>query len=243
MPRTPHSHPDHIHAVVFDWRGTLVSELTPRGWAREALRLVDRDDSAAAVTTLLQDIRTAAGEPNRLQSPNGNTSYNRHKDTFHAVFADAGLDPELADALFAVDSDPKHNKFAADAAETLNALRGSGCKIGVLSNIHFDIRPEFAAAGLLASIDRFVLSSERGIQKPDPAIFTLMLNELGTSAEHTLMVGDRFSRDGAATEVGMPTLLVPALTDPEKRQLHLVTNTVGITYRWRHQTRVQARIS
>lgn len=224
----PNSCPDHICAVVFDWRGTLVSELTPQDWAREALRRVDRDDSDEAVSTLLRDIRTAAGEPNRLQSPQGNTSYERHKETFDTVFADAGLDPCLAEALFAVDSDPKYNIFAADAADTLAALRDNGCRIGILSNIHFDIRPEFAEVGLLASIDAFVLSGERGIQKPDPAIFELMLKELDTPAEQTLMVGDRFTRDGAAAAVGMPTLLVPALTDHEKRQLHLVTNTVGI---------------
>ncbi|MFD6155070.1 HAD family hydrolase [Nocardia sp. NPDC060256] len=225
----PTSRPDHIRAVVFDWRGTLVSELTPQGWAREALRLADRPDDDEAVNTLLRDIRKAAGEPNRLQSPHGNTSYERHKETFHSVFSDAGLDTRLAEALFAVDSDPKHNKFAADAADTLTALRANGCQIGVLSNIHFDIRPEFAEAGLLASIDTFVLSGERGIQKPDPAIFELMLEELGTAAEHTLMVGDRFTRDGAAATVGMPTLLIPPLTNHHKRQLHLVTNTVGIT--------------
>ncbi|MFC9438801.1 HAD family hydrolase [Nocardia sp. NPDC057030] len=224
----PIPRPDHLCAVVFDWRGTLVSELTPQGWAREALRRIDRDDSDEAVSALLRDIRTAAGEPNRLQSPHGNTSYERHKATFDAVFADAGLDPRLAEELFAVDSDPAYNTFAVDAADTIAALRDHGCKIGILSNIHFDIRPEFAEAGLLTSIDAFVLSGERGIQKPDPAIFELMLKELGTPAEHTLMVGDRFTRDGAAAVIGMPTLLVPALTDHEKRQLHLVTNTVGL---------------
>ncbi|MFE9579219.1 HAD family hydrolase [Nocardia sp. NPDC006044] len=224
----PNPCPEHLCAVVFDWRGTLVSELTPHGWAREALRRIDRDHSDAAVSTLLRDIRTAAGEPNRLQSPHGNTSYERHKETFDTVFADAGLDTCLAEELFAVDSDPAYNAFAADAADTIAALRDHGCKIGILSNIHFDIRPEFAAAGLLASIDAFVLSGERGIQKPDPAIFELMLKELDAPAEQTLMVGDRFTRDGAAAVIGMPTLLVPALTDPERRQLHLVTNTVGI---------------
>jgi len=219
------THP--VRAVVFDWRGTLVSELTQEGWAGEALRRAGREHDDGAVRGLLGDIRRAAGEPNRLQSPLGNISAERHRETYYAVFADAGLDDELADALFAVDSDPSYNIFAVDAAETLASLIEKNCRIGVLSNIHFDIRPMFEQAGLLGSIDAFVLSNEHGVQKPDPAIFRLALELLGTRAEQTLMVGDRASRDGVAVEVGMPTLLVPPLSDPRQRRLHLVTNVVG----------------
>ena len=204
-----------------------MSELTQEGWAREALRRAGREHDDHAVSRLLHDIRKGAGQPNRLQSPQGNTSFERHRETYYTVFADAGLDDELADALFAVDSDPAYNIFAIDAAETLASLVENDCKIGVLSNIHFDIRPVFEEARLLDSIDTFVLSNEQGVQKPDPAIFRLALDFLGMSAEQTLMVGDRASRDGVAIEVGMPTLLVPALTDPRQRRLHLVTNAIG----------------
>ncbi|MFE7743061.1 HAD family hydrolase [Nocardia sp. NPDC057455] len=221
------SHSHDIRAVVFDWRGTLVSELSPQRWTEEALRRSGRRHDAATATALLQNIRTAAGQPNRLQSPQGNTSAARHRETYYAVFADAGLDSDLADALFAVDSDPSYNHFAADAAATLTTLFEGGYRIGVLSNIHFDIRPFFAEAGLSDLIGTFVLSNEHGIQKPDPAIFRVACEELGTRPAQTLMVGDRPSRDGAAVEIGMPTLLVPSLTDPRQRQLHLVTNALG----------------
>ncbi|WP_281181926.1 HAD family hydrolase [Nocardia vaccinii] len=227
MSTSEDSKPHPIRAVVFDWRGTLVSELTQEGWAREALRLARREHDDHAVRALLDEIRKAAGQPNRLQSPHGNTSAERHRETYYTVFADAGLDDELADALFAVDSDPAYNIFAVDAAHTVASLLEKNCKIGVLSNIHFDIRPMFEEARLLDSIDTFVLSGEQGIQKPDPAIFRRALELLGTRAEQTLMVGDRASRDGVAIEVGMPTLLVPALTDPQQRRLHLVTNAIG----------------
>ncbi|MEV0341970.1 HAD family hydrolase [Nocardia sp. NPDC050713] len=224
------SHSRDIRAVVFDWRGTLVSELSPTRWMQEALRRADRRHDDDAAIELLQRIRTADGHPSRLRSPQGNTSAARHAETYHAVFADAGLDSQLSKELFAVDSDPTYNHFAVDVAATLTALAEHGCKIGVLSNIHFDIRPYFAEAQLFDLIDTFVLSSERGIQKPDPAIFRATLSELGTHATETLMVGDRPSRDGAAVEVGMPTLLVPSLTDPQQRQLHVVLNAVGANH-------------
>ncbi|TQM30166.1 HAD family hydrolase [Nocardia bhagyanarayanae] len=221
------SHSPDIRAVVFDWRGTLVTELSPTRWMQEALRRVGRPQDDAAALALLQRIQAADGHPSRLRSPQGNTSAARHEETYRAVFADAGLDTELSDELFAVDSDPTYNHFAADAAATLTALAEYGCKIGILSNIHFDIRPCFAEAQLFDLIDTFVLSSERGIQKPDPAIFRATLDELGTHATETLMVGDRPSRDGMAVEVGMPTLLVPSLTDPQRCQLHVVVNAIG----------------
>ncbi|MFB7724191.1 HAD family hydrolase [Nocardia sp. NPDC056100] len=221
MPTLNDPLPQRIRAVVFDWRGTLVSELDTRGWIREALRLTDRDHDDHAVDTVLRAIH-APELLRRLQSPEGNTSAQRHRETYYGVFADAGLDGDVADALWDIDSSTEYNHVAADAAATIQAVIENDCRIGVLSNIHFDIRPFFDAAGLLESIDAFILSNEVGVQKPDPRIFRLMLAELGTDAAVTLMVGDRPSRDGAAREVGMPTLLVPPLTDPAIRQLHVV---------------------
>ena len=212
---------------MFDWRGTLVSELTQEGWASEALRRSSREWGDAATAELLRTIREADGNPSRMKHPQGNISFQRHHDTYYSVFHDAGLPDDLADQLFLVDSDPSYNIFAADAAETIAAVKKKGCRVAVASNIHFDIRPMFESAGLLDAIDTFVLSNEEGVQKPDPAFFQLALNRLGTPAEHTLMVGDNASRDGAAVEVGMQYIPVPQLTDPRHRQLHLVTNAVA----------------
>jgi HAD superfamily hydrolase (TIGR01493 family) len=217
-----------VRAVIFDWRGTLVSQLDSRGWARESLQraLLPADDEA--ITDLWRRINAAAGEPNRLKDPTGNTSYERHRETFYSVFTAAGLPDALSDALWDVDSDPSYNIFADDAAETIAALRAHEVKIGVLSNIHFDIRPEFKEAELLDSVDEFILSGEEGIQKPNPAIFQLALDRLGVSPEEALMVGDNPARDGVANAVGITTILVPPLTDHRRRQLHRVTAAVGV---------------
>ncbi|MGW6425146.1 HAD family hydrolase [Nocardia sp. NPDC055053] len=126
-----------------------------------------------------------------------------------------------------LDGPEVNTKFADDVATTLRALAENGCKIGILSDIHFDLRPTFVDAGLLDLIDTFILSYEHGIQKPNPAIFELAPSQLATRAEHTLMVGDRPSHDGAAATLGIPTLLVPTLTESQQRRLHLVTATVN----------------
>ncbi|MBM7813823.1 HAD family hydrolase [Saccharothrix algeriensis] len=205
-----------MRAVIFDWRGTLVLTPTFRGWVTEALRRLERD-------TALADDVIASLDVNRLDLPGVDADTALHRETYYAVFADAGLDADLADALYEVESDPTFNPFAVDVAATLSALRANGFRVGVLSDIHFDVRPVFD--GL--PVDSFVLSFEHGVVKPDPRIFRIALDELGTAPEDTLMVGDRATHDGAAVGVGMPTLLVPPLSHVGEARLHLVTNLMG----------------
>lgn len=213
--------------MVFDWRGTLVTTLTADEWVGEALALLGRERDAESVAHLLTAISHADGEPSRLEADGVDCDARRHRDTYYAVFSDAGLDDDLSDALYAVESDPTHNHFADDVAETLRSVRDRGCQVAILSDIHFDLRPAFVAAGLDRFVDQYVLSFERGVQKPNPAIFRAALDALGSSPERTLMVGDRASHDGAAVGLGMPTLLVPTLTHPGQRRLDLVRNLVG----------------
>ncbi|MGX7827517.1 HAD family hydrolase [Actinokineospora sp. 24-640] len=210
-----------MDAVVFDWRGTLVTTVDEVAWAREALRLVGRDDSAEALwqrISVFEDL---------LDAPGVDCSLHVHRAAYHRVFDLAGVDPELADALYAVECDPRHNPFAADVGETLRAVAAHGVKVAVLSDIHFDLRPVFAAAGLAGLVDVYALSYELGVQKPAPEIFRHALAALGTTPSATLMVGDRAGPDGGAVEIGMPVLLLPTLRAVTERRLHLVSALVG----------------
>lgn len=216
-----------LQAVVFDWRGTLVTTLAADAWVGEALALLGRDADADSVAHVLTAIAHADGEPSRLEADGVDCDARRHRDAYYAVFSDAGLDDDLSDALYAVESDPRRNHFADDVAETLRWVAARGRKVAILSDIHFDLRPVFVAADLDRFVDRYVLSFECGAQKPDPAIFRTALDALGSRPERTLMVGDRASHDGAAVGLGMPTLLVPTLTHPGQRRLDLVRNLVG----------------
>ncbi|OPX07286.1 HAD family hydrolase [Mycobacterium sp. AT1] len=171
-----------LDAVVFDWRGTLVTTVSVAAWTGEALGLLGRERDADSVAHVLTAISYADGEPSRLE--------------------------------------------ADDVAETLRWVAAQGCEVAILSDIHFDLRPAFVAADLDRYVDEYVLSFECGVQKPDPAIFRAALDALGSRPERTLMVGDRASHDGAAVELGMPTLLVPPLTHPAQRRLDLVRNLV-----------------
>ena len=213
--------------MIFDWRGTLVRTLPEEEWARQGLLLARRDASPAAVAALTAVLRGPDGSGGHLDTPGTDCDREVHRRVHEEVFAQAGLDPDLAAALYAVQSDPAHDPFASDVARTLRTLRGHGVRIAVLSDIHFDIRPAFAAAGLDGLVDAFVLSFEQGAQKPDPAVFAAALRALGAAAGDTLMVGDRSGPDGAAVECGVTTLLLPPLRDVHDRRLDRVLALCG----------------
>jgi FMN phosphatase YigB (HAD superfamily) len=144
-----------------------------------------------------------------------------------AVFADAGLDDRLAQALYAIESDPRLNPFAEDVADTLPDRHHRGVRLAIVSDIHFDLRPAFDSAGLAEFIDVFTLSFEQGVQKPNPAMFLRTLDDLGVTSNEALMVGDRSRPDGAAVELGITTLLLPPLPQVSDRRLDKVLALCG----------------
>ena len=88
-------------------------------------------------------------------------------------------DPGLYDALYDRHMSPAAWRPYPDAAEVLGALRTSGARVGVVSNIGWDLRPVFRAHGLDALVDAYVLSYEHGIQKPDPQLFHIACTLVG----------------------------------------------------------------
>jgi HAD superfamily hydrolase (TIGR01549 family) len=143
-------------------------------------------------------------------------------------FDRAGLDEELAAALYAFDHEIDNRPLYPDAAETLAALHRDGVKIAVVSDIHLDLRAMLDAQGLGHFIDAYVLSFEHGCQKPEPRMFLTALDLVGVDADRPLMVGDRATHDGGAATVGITTLILPpapAVVGP--RGLDAVTRLVG----------------
>jgi HAD superfamily hydrolase (TIGR01509 family) len=128
-----------------------------------------------------------------------------HRATYMRLFEVAGLGHDLGKALYELDFHADCHPYAEDALEVLRTLKDHDIKVAVISNIHFDFRPEFAALGPAECVDAFVLSFEHGVQKPDPAIFWLALGALQVKPSQALMVGDRLGHDGGAVALGIPT--------------------------------------
>jgi FMN phosphatase YigB (HAD superfamily) len=144
------------------------------------------------------------------------------------VFGDAQIAEDVAEAMYASESDFRRNPFAEDAKPALQQLHTAGIAVAILSDIHFDIRPAFAEAELSQFVDGYVLSFEHHAQKPDPAVFAAALATVGFSADETLMVGDRPLPDGGAAEHGITTLLLPTLQSASDQRLHHVLALCGL---------------
>jgi HAD superfamily hydrolase (TIGR01509 family) len=212
-----------FEAVLFDWRGTLVVDWPDEWWIQEALAATNRTPRPGEVASICEALAAAGEIPGVAAAlQEADLSADQHRAANMAWFDEAGLDAELATTLYDLDFDSRSHPFAADAIGVLSSLRDRGVRTAVVSDIHFDLRPEFDAAGMHGLVDAFVLSFEHGVCKPDPAIFRVALDALGVSPEQTLMVGDRPGRNGGATQLGATTLLLPTLRRPEHRRLHLV---------------------
>ena len=65
----------------------------------------------------------------------------------------------------------------------------------LVSNFYGNINRVLENFGLLCSFKSVIESAVVGVRKPDPAIFTLGVRELGIEAYETVVIGDSFSKD------------------------------------------------
>lgn len=199
-----------ISAVLLDWSGTLV-EYPELPWiVRKALKALGRPATDPEVAVTVDRLNRASQLP-ELQELWGteDSSTHFHQQVHHSWFQAAGLNPELAEALYTAYCDIGNYRLYPDTEHLLSGLGARGVRVAVVSDIHFDIREQFTVAGLSKHIDVFVLSYEYGYQKPDTRMFTTALEALDTQANHALMVGDWYLTDGAASTAGIATLILP----------------------------------
>lgn len=216
-----------MKAVLLDWRGTLAVQPSELDWMVLGRRAAGLADDPAGARAALQ----AVGRVLRDAPPDGwarqDTDADLHRRVHLELFERAGLAPRLAEALYQVLGDLRHDVMADDVPETLRHLADACDSLVVVSDIHVDVRPWFADHGLDRYVADFVLSFEHGVQKPDAEIFRLALAAAGVAPDHALMVGDRAAYDGGAVSVGIPTLILPPLRSPSDRRLHLAVRAAA----------------
>ena len=197
-------------AVLFDWVGTLVHLQSGR-WrlrrAHEALGRAHDDDDIEALTSALRDAHGLPDVQDAIRVEDHSATHFRTASLLW--FTTAGLDPDLADALHAMSSDPRTHPPYPESRAVLSSLHERGVRIAVVSDFSFDLRPAMVEHGFTEFVDAVVISFEHGFQKPDPRMFTTALGLLEVEPSETLMVGDRPSHDGAAAAVGIDTLILP----------------------------------
>lgn len=87
-------------------------------------------------------------------------------------------------------------------------LRQSGIKTGILSNMLADMLIKLRAeVGWLSHFDVQVYSCELGLVKPEEAIYTRLVKELGVEASRTLFVDDIAANVEAARRAGLQSVV------------------------------------
>jgi HAD superfamily hydrolase (TIGR01549 family) len=103
----------------------------------------------------------------------------------------------------------QHFEMYDDVPAVLRQLAESGLRIGLISNTHrclASFQSHFELQGLVSAT---VSSSDHGLMKPHPSIFTAALQLLGVEAGEAVMVGDSFKHDvQGALNVGMRAILL-----------------------------------
>lgn len=120
-------------------------------------------------------------------------------------------DPEqkLADAVYGRFTSFDSYRLFDDSRPALDALRGAGLAVGLISNFEGWLEGMLRQMGVADSFDLMIISGNEGIEKPDPAIFNLALERAGLGASETAYVGDHPRVDVEASKaVGMTGILI-----------------------------------
>ncbi len=104
------------------------------------------------------------------------------------------------------------------AKELLQALRGSGRRVWLLSNAQRIFTAyELETLGLEAYFDGVYLSSDYGVKKPDPRFFQRLLTERGIRPQDAVMVGnDGLCDIQGAQALGLATVYIRSNISPRE---------------------------
>lgn len=163
------------------------------------------------------------GAWSRLET--GKVSLEAFFEAFDAEAASCGASissRELMDEI-ARYAQPRHVMI-----EAIRRLRRAGFRVAALTNNWVMEGPLAEGLNLLkAEFDVFVESSRTGLQKPDPRIYELALQELGVQPEESVFLDDIGRNLKTARQLGMATIKV---SDPEAALTEL-EEIVGIPLR------------
>ncbi|MCW2916589.1 MAG: hydrolase [Actinomycetia bacterium] len=212
-----------VHAVLFDFSGTLMRAEPAERWLAAVL-------AGGGITLPATELQSWALRLEQAGGLPGGRPPQHIPDRLRAAWQRRDLDPaahyaaytglithadwpwtELTDALYQRSTDPRAWDPYPDALPTLTVLKEAEVRTAVISNIGWDPRPVLAAHALTDHLDAVLLSYEQGHCKPDPALFSTACTRLGIHPRQTLMVGDNHTTDGGGEAIGIRTIYVDPL--------------------------------
>ncbi|HSF79745.1 MAG TPA: HAD family hydrolase [Anaerolineales bacterium] len=113
-----------------------------------------------------------------------------------------------------------------EALPTLQALRGAGYRMGLISNAadDADVQALVDSAGIRAYFEVILTSAAQGIRKPNPRIFHQALEHMNLTPDQAVMVGDTLGADILGAEhAGIFSIWITRRADTPGNQAHLDT--------------------
>ncbi len=191
--------PDRIDAVFCDVGGPIYSD----------------DNFTSAVRRGLDEIRARQGRP-----PVEQAAFDRVYDEVRTaqsgslrralateLLGDAALRDDLARRTAVYWTHPEGTAYP-DALELFRALHGH-VTLGVVANQEAATVEALSRDGFADLIDVWGISAVVGYEKPSPELFDWAMREAGTTAEHTVHIGNRLDTDvRPAAALGIATVWV-----------------------------------
>ncbi len=118
------------------------------------------------------------------------------------LFRSSGEEPsiECFEAIFQAFAEAKVWKVYDDVLPCLKRLCSLNLRLGIISNWDLRLRGILGGLDLEKYFEVIIISSEVGVEKPDPEIFRIATGKLEVNPETSMHVGDSISEDVAGAE-------------------------------------------
>ncbi|MBR8642374.1 HAD-IA family hydrolase [Streptomyces tuirus] len=200
--------------VLFDAAGTLF-DLTPpiHDVIASAAACQGHPCSPARLERALDDVGSTLGWPDDASDSAGRTRawtvfVRQIIDEAHVTASEAAL-RTIAETAAATILEPANYRVFPDVTPLIERLSAADIRIGIVSNFD-DLLFEILDHTRLSTLFDTVLTSYRtGISKPEPRIFHLAAQAIGTAPEATHYIGDSVYSDmGGAHAAGLRGILI-----------------------------------
>jgi putative hydrolase of the HAD superfamily len=203
-----------IQAVIFDYYGTLVDIETDEGKS-EIYESLSRYLQYYGVDIGAANLRLALDAEKERYFKSSHEHYPEmdFEMVFRNVLKKEGLNnPFLVDScckLFRLLGRKKLELFS-ESLPVLIEMKRKGYLLAILSNAQrvFSL-DEIRMMGLESYFSHIVLSTQFGFAKPDPRLFSIVCDLLGTAPPNAVYIGDNAEKDiKGPKEIGMRVILL-----------------------------------
>ncbi len=194
--------------IIFDVGGTLLGfhEREPFQEFLASVGLPAGDEDGREVHRRFVSVVVATRDGAEGLGANEQPLYDWWRNIFVQTWPDR---PDLADEMYRWFRANRFDRTFADVVPALEALRGLGVPLGILSNFGTGLEDLLRDRGLRGYFDFVIVSALVGIAKPNPAIFDPAVAAARQPRSRLLYVGDHFGDDvGGARAAGLDVVLI-----------------------------------